>query len=237
MASNHFISPFLEADVHILFIKNGEKILLLRRWHTGFEDGKYSLVAGRRQDNEPIADTAIREAKEEMGVNIPRKDLELIHVMQLKDKPDRVEFFFLAKSWTGKPANKEGHKCNNWGWFSINQLPHDTIPYIKYALAQYQQKTFYSEFNPEQTKHKTGGFARRKDKTNPQRPLDTAAPLLFSTTLRISNVSVGHLLGTLVSIAQKCASSLVSRAHRWTLHDLPRAMTRLSQPAHETLDP
>ena len=57
----------LVTAVHLLLIQD-EKILLLRRYHTGYEDGNYSVVAGHIDGNESILKAMQREALEEAGI-------------------------------------------------------------------------------------------------------------------------------------------------------------------------
>jgi ADP-ribose pyrophosphatase YjhB (NUDIX family) len=64
----------LIASVYLLFVKD-DKILLLRRCNTGYEDGNYGLVAGHLDAHESLTQAAIREAKEESGVDINPEDL------------------------------------------------------------------------------------------------------------------------------------------------------------------
>jgi 8-oxo-dGTP diphosphatase len=70
-------TPILYGSVHILFYQNDE-VLLLKRQNTGFQDGNWSVVAGRMDGNEEVVAAAIREAKEEAGVEIEHKQLEII---------------------------------------------------------------------------------------------------------------------------------------------------------------
>jgi 8-oxo-dGTP pyrophosphatase MutT (NUDIX family) len=55
--------------VHIFFIRGGT-VLLLRRFNTGYEDGNYSVPAGHLEGDETVVQAAIREAREEIGVEL-----------------------------------------------------------------------------------------------------------------------------------------------------------------------
>jgi ADP-ribose pyrophosphatase YjhB (NUDIX family) len=57
--------------VHVFMIKNDE-LLLMRRWNTGHEDGKYGVPSGRLEGGEEVRSAAVREVKEECGVDIQR---------------------------------------------------------------------------------------------------------------------------------------------------------------------
>ncbi|PIR98401.1 MAG: NUDIX hydrolase [Candidatus Colwellbacteria bacterium CG10_big_fil_rev_8_21_14_0_10_41_28] len=125
------------------------KILLLRRYNTGYEDGNYSVVAGHVDEGESILQTMIREAKEEAGIDIDEKDLELVHVMhrmKASEKDERVDFFFRCKNWLGEIKNMEPHKCDDLSWFELSNLPDNVIPYIKEALNLIDRGQLYSEF-------------------------------------------------------------------------------------------
>lgn len=132
------------ASVYGLFIKSN-KILLLKRNNTGYEDGNYGLSAGHVEDNESITLAACREINEETGVIIKPKDIKLVHVMHRKEKDIRVDFFFLIKSWKNEPKNNEPEKCDELDWFDLNKLPPNIIPYIKSAIKNFEKKIFYSE--------------------------------------------------------------------------------------------
>ena len=65
---------------YLVLIKDG-KVLLLRRFNTGFEDGKYGLAAGHVDKGETFTQCIIRETEEEAGLLLKPEDLKVVHVM------------------------------------------------------------------------------------------------------------------------------------------------------------
>lgn len=135
----------LIADVH-LFLVRGNKILLLLRENTGYEDGKYHVPAGHMDGGEPITKALIRESKEEVGININSIDIRLAHVMHSIDSNERMAFFFEVKKWKGKIRNMEPQKHGEVRWFELNKLPKNIVPYAKYALRCYKKGQIFSEY-------------------------------------------------------------------------------------------
>lgn len=137
--------PTIYAASYILFVRRG-KIYLQRRKNTGWQDGKYDLPAGHIESDEAPITAAIREAKEEAGVDLKPENLEFIHIMYRKSQ-DRTyaDFYFLAKTYKGKPRIAEPEKCDADGWFSFNNLP-DIIPFLKSFITDYRKGKMFSEF-------------------------------------------------------------------------------------------
>lgn len=122
-------------DVHLILRKEDE-ILLMRRYKTGFADGMYALVAGCHEAHEPITAAIIREAKEEVGIDIQPECLKMACVMHIKllNPGERVCFFFIADQWTGTINNCEPHKCDDLRFFPINELPINLIPFVRTGI-------------------------------------------------------------------------------------------------------
>ncbi len=133
------------ASGYLMLIRGG-KILLSRRFQTGYEDGKYSLPAGHIEDKETLTDGTCREIKEEIGVEIQSSDLRLVHVMHRKESDIRMDFFFTTNKKKITPKNLEPHKSDDVRWFPLTKLPKNTIPYIKAAIKNHQKNIIYSEF-------------------------------------------------------------------------------------------
>jgi len=126
------------------------KVLLLRRFNTGYEDGNYSMIAGHVDPGETFTQCIIREAKEEAGIDLKSENLKVVHVMHRNSQSDeyneRIDVFFIAEEWNGEIVNKEPHKCDDLSWFDLDNIPENTIPYIKQTLNKIKNKEFYSEF-------------------------------------------------------------------------------------------
>ena len=130
-----------------LFLIDGNKILLSRRFQTGFEDGNYSVPAGHLDGNETAREGCAREIKEEIGIDINVDDLEIAHVMHRKGPTnERVDFFFTTKTYTGEITNCEPDKCDDLSWFDLDNLPDNIVNYVKVAAEHYQNGITYSEF-------------------------------------------------------------------------------------------
>jgi 8-oxo-dGTP diphosphatase len=121
--------------VHLI-LTTDSKVLLLRRTGTGFADGSWSVPGGCLDDGETLPAAAAREAREETGVTIDPADLAFAHLCHHAD-PDgqhRVGVFFAARRWDGEPVNAEPDKCSEIGWHSLDNLPADTVSYIRTGL-------------------------------------------------------------------------------------------------------
>jgi 8-oxo-dGTP diphosphatase len=140
-------TPILYGSVHVLFYRNEEEVLLLKRQNTGFEDGKWSVVAGRMDGGEEVVAAAIREAREESGVEIKPSDIEVIGIMHRKNSTSEwVDFFLKVHAWQGTIRNVEPEKCEQLEWFHVNELPENMITYIRKALMKDQQGIWFDSF-------------------------------------------------------------------------------------------
>ena len=133
-----------------LFLIDGNKVLLSRRFNTGYEDGNYSMVAGHVDHDESFVQCIIREAREEAGITLKAEDLKVVHIMQRitaeAQNNERIDIFFKTDKWEGNIENREPNKCDDLSWFNLGALPENTIPYIKSALENIKNNNHYSEF-------------------------------------------------------------------------------------------
>ncbi len=139
--------------VHLFCIQK-DKILLLRRYNTGFCDGDYSVVAGHLDGAETATNAMIREAREEVGIELEIDDMKMVHIMhRKKEKEERVDFFFVSNQWKNNPQNMEPNKCDDLRWFPIHNLPKNMVPYVKHGIECYLNSCTFSEFGFDRYSH------------------------------------------------------------------------------------
>jgi 8-oxo-dGTP diphosphatase len=138
-------------EVFLLLVQD-EKILLSRRFQTGYEDGNYGLPAGHGERGETMREGTAREALEEIGITINPMDLEFA-LTQHRWCPDpnnshaRIGFYFTAKKFTGTPRNTEPDKCDDLQFFPFDSLPTNMVPHVREILKAYRSGERYNEFN------------------------------------------------------------------------------------------
>lgn len=129
-----------------LFLLKGNEVLLLRRYNTGYEDGKYSVPAGHMDGNEEVKHAAIREAREECGIDLAEEDLQVAGVMHRRSSDERIDFFLVASNWSGEITNTEPDKCDELIWVDMQRLPENMIPYVRQAITNYRDGKWFDSF-------------------------------------------------------------------------------------------
>jgi 8-oxo-dGTP diphosphatase len=103
-------------DLHLILRSQGE-ILMGQRKNTGFCDGMLRLPAGRLETGETFLQGMIREAKEELSIELGEADLSLVHLMH--HSTGRIALFFEPTRWSGCITNQEPDKCETLCWLPV----------------------------------------------------------------------------------------------------------------------
>ncbi|MFB6245400.1 MAG: NUDIX domain-containing protein [Candidatus Nanohaloarchaea archaeon] len=140
MAEDH--TPYTAA---YLILEKNEKILLQRRKNTGFKDDMFSLPAGHVEKNETFRETMVREAREEIGIEIEEDDLEHVYTMHRIDGRPYVDVYFRSTEWRDNVSNEEPEKCSELRWERPEELPEKTIGFVKEVIKNRSSEHFYSE--------------------------------------------------------------------------------------------
>lgn len=146
MSKKQFL--LLKPAVYLILIKRN-KIHLLRRFNTGWQDGKYSLISGHVHKYESLVKAMAREAKEEAGIYLRPENLRIAHTMYRKSNYEHeyIDFFLATDDWKGEPKITEPDKCDDMGWFPLNDLPQNLLPHVRKAIENYLSRVPFSEFS------------------------------------------------------------------------------------------
>jgi 8-oxo-dGTP diphosphatase len=139
----------LSASVHLFLLRagpRGQQVLLLRRANTGYEDGKYSVIAGHLDGRETVIAAITREAREEAGIAVAPADLAVVGVMHCWEGDEYIHFFLATNRWSGAIINAEPDKCDELVWHDLNDLPANVIPYVRQALVNYRRNVWFDSF-------------------------------------------------------------------------------------------
>jgi 8-oxo-dGTP diphosphatase len=109
------------------------RVLLSRRAGVSYGDGLWGPPGGHVEDEESLAQAAVRELEEEVGVLADPDALQPLGVTRYADGPHRgTDFFFTVSTWRGEPAPVS--ECSEVGWFDPLALPSDALPWLASAL-------------------------------------------------------------------------------------------------------
>ena len=117
------------------------RVLLQLRRATGYMDGYWACgAAGHVEAGESVMQAVVREAAEEVGVDIALEDVHPLTVMHRSNDvggaalEQRVDFFFTAQHWSGEPTAAEPEKNMGMRWFALDELPELVPPHERAVL-------------------------------------------------------------------------------------------------------
>lgn len=135
-----------------LLIRRGEVCLAMKK--RGFGEQKWNGYGGKLKDSESLEEAAVREVREESGVEVQMQDLKPAGDIEFyfRDHPDwnqRV-FIFRALSWRGEPRETEEMDPK---WFPFGELPiHEMWPSdARWMPRVLRGKTVTGEFHYDHT--------------------------------------------------------------------------------------
>jgi 8-oxo-dGTP pyrophosphatase MutT (NUDIX family) len=130
------MKAIFKSAVHMIITKNN-KILLQKRKGSKLWPGYYALPAGHIDEGETQFDALIREAQEELGINIDPKNILNSYVVLRrnffeidgKQLEPYIDYYFDIEEFEGVPRIMEEDKCDELIWADADNLPE---PFINY---------------------------------------------------------------------------------------------------------
>lgn len=109
-----------------LLIKDKEILLAMKK--RGFGVGRWNGAGGKFDSkiDKNILEAAVRETKEEIGVDIKNPEKFGLFHFRFPHKPewDQDVHLFISKKWTGEPTESEEMMPK---WFSFNEIPYNNM--------------------------------------------------------------------------------------------------------------
>ncbi len=142
----------LKCAVFLILSKNvgdREFILLQRRFNTGLLDGMYDVsCSGHLEVGEGLKSALIREANEEIGIEIKKENLHFSSVTHANFNGDEyILASFSCNVYDGVCRIMEANKCDDLTWFPVDELPSNLIETRKVMIDNYLNGNSYSEYN------------------------------------------------------------------------------------------
>lgn len=131
------------------YIDGKPQILLQLRQNTKYGNGKWDLAAtGHVEPGESMKMALIREAKEEIGIEIDIEDvhfLVLMHVYTPSTFRTYYNAYFKVDKFKNSPRIIETEKCGALQWFDMDNLPINILTDRKQAIENILSGIHYSE--------------------------------------------------------------------------------------------
>ena len=139
------MKELFKGAVHMIIMQDN-KILLQKRKGSKLWPGYYALPAGHIDSGENQFDALVREAREELGIELELDKIINSYVVLRrnyfeidgKKLEPYIDYYFEFKEYKGTPKIMEEDKCDELIWADINDLPE---PFINYEGAFLEDRT------------------------------------------------------------------------------------------------
>lgn len=142
-------NELFKSAVYMILNQDG-KVLIQKRKNTKQWPNYYALPAGHIDRGENQYDAVIREAKEELGIELKKEDIINEYVVLRRNYFDingkklesYIDYYFEFKNFIGTPKILEEDKCEELLWVDLNNLPEPFVNYIGEFLNNKEMKTY-----------------------------------------------------------------------------------------------
>ncbi len=119
-----------------VIVVRDHKVLLGKR-KNAHGDGDWNFPGGHLEFGEEIIDCAIRETKEETGLELSDARVgPFTNDIFFHEQKHYITIFVIGSSTQGEPQVLEPHKCESWQWFAWDNLPQPLFLPIQNLLRQ-----------------------------------------------------------------------------------------------------
>jgi mutator protein MutT len=120
---------FIGVGVGAVIVDHEGKVFLAKRGREARnETGKWEFPGGSVEFGETLEQAIVREVIEEYGFTIQAQELlDVVDHLIPAENQHWVSPTFICKVKSGTPSIREPHKCDEIGWFALDQIPVDQL--------------------------------------------------------------------------------------------------------------
>jgi 8-oxo-dGTP diphosphatase len=112
----------------VIFNSDGRVFLAKRGRDVRNESGKWEFPGSGVEFGEELESALVREVKEEYGVTVEVLTLlDVVNHLVPEEKQHWVSPTYLCTITSGTPRIKEPHKCDEIGWYALDEIPEDRL--------------------------------------------------------------------------------------------------------------
>lgn len=135
----HPLSPEFKnprVGIGIMIFKNGKTLMHQRKGSHG--DREFSFPGGHLEFDESFKQCAIRETKEESGIEI--KNIKFLFLANVKKYSGKhyVHIGLTANWKSGQPENLEPEKSTDWFWANPKEPPEPLFEMVRLSFIAYK---------------------------------------------------------------------------------------------------
>jgi 8-oxo-dGTP pyrophosphatase MutT (NUDIX family) len=124
-----YLLRVVSAAAALIFDTNG-RVLLMRE---GYGRKRYGLPGGVIEEGETPRAAAVREVKEELGLDVEATELVAVYHLRTQ-RSEGLRFFFRCEILHGEPAIPDTGEVTDFLWSSPTALPSPTTTTAPFAI-------------------------------------------------------------------------------------------------------
>jgi 8-oxo-dGTP diphosphatase len=127
--------------IGVMIFRDGKVLIGKRKSKLG--EGEWSFPGGHLESGESFTECAIRETREEVGIEIQNVCFQMLGNIPDAFSTHYVQISFVADWKSGEPEVLEPTKCECWEWRTLDTLPSPLFYPTKLTLDAWENKTTF----------------------------------------------------------------------------------------------